>query len=356
MFSKKFSSLILLKSNSLDIYAENETRSLIFEDEQVKHLEILDRDKLDEALENFIEGLKPQEAVLLLSDTVIFQKTLGLNEEEGIEEFFDKLPFEKENIAKKKIKGDKQLFLFATNQQLYKAVVEAFVGRGWEINIVSPAALFPEIAEKDALTKTEVEQVLNSEDVLLKGNFIEGEEFVLSNQDNKEDVDNKDKGENESSYNATKIAVFGLVGIFLLSGLFFAAFRYRQKYIETKTTQSQQIIQESLSSPTPESASATPTINKEDLKIEILNGSSVSGLAAKIKVGLTELGFKNIATGNFDGNNLSETVATFSATVSAKDKNIVKGLLDDNFTKVIINEASRSAKYDIAIVTGTKLK
>ncbi|EKE04966.1 MAG: hypothetical protein ACD_19C00427G0013 [uncultured bacterium] len=122
---------------------------------------------------------------------------------------------------------------------------------------------------------------------------------------------------------------------------------------------SENIISTPVVSATPEvKATATPTpkseIDRSLIKLQVLNGSGVSGLAGKAKTYLEELGYKNVVVGNATVSNLTET------TISVKDskKELLKDVIADLSVKYKVAEKteilSSSSKYDIVITLGSK--
>lgn len=105
-----------------------------------------------------------------------------------------------------------------------------------------------------------------------------------------------------------------------------------------------------------EEPTATPTIAivevKKDLKIQVLNATSINGQAATVKEMLTKLGFTSVAVGNakddVDGNEIRLSAKNASASSYFKAK------LPDfpaEFT-----ELSATSAYDAVFVIGTDLK
>lgn len=139
-------------------------------------------------------------------------------------------------------------------------------------------------------------------------------------------------------------------GLVLLVGLFYAAFQFRQL--------AQVSIQPTKTAPPfpTSSPSAVPvtTISKEDLKMQVLNGSGISGQAAQIKDLLSKAGFNNIDIGNFPGETIADTTATFSARVSKETKKDIVTTLETVFPSIMPDEASSETTYDVVITTGSK--
>lgn len=114
------------------------------------------------------------------------------------------------------------------------------------------------------------------------------------------------------------------------------------------------------STPTPSDMTSTPTptaspsaqLNRSDLKIQVLNGTSVIGLAARAKAYLEGLGYKNVAVGNAEANDLTET------TIALKDtkKDYLDLLKTDINPKYPLSKSSTvlssSSPYDVVVTLG----
>lgn len=334
-----------------------EGKSIVFTDNSLKHLEIKDSVKFKKELEEFLSDLKPQEALLLLSDEVTFQDSIPISEDykQKKEEFFEKIPFPKKNVARKELKTDKEIYFFSANQEAYKTIVEVCTNKGWTIDHVVPLAIFPSLLQKNTLTIEEVEEVLQSQEVLEKTNLIDGEEYVVEEVDQDDEISGKLSEESEKPEPHLVRILFGLVAVLLLGSLAFGAYQFRQGFKQQNKTDAQKIIETAVQSPSPESSAvALVSVKKEDLKIQVLNGSGVAGQAGSIKERLESLSFGNISTGNSPFDNKSETVASYSARVSEKDKDEIKGVLELNFGKILSGNENSGTQYDITIITGTQ--
>jgi hypothetical protein len=110
---------------------------------------------------------------------------------------------------------------------------------------------------------------------------------------------------------------------------------------------------EPLSTETPVS-SPSAELKKESLKIQILNGSGVSGVAGKAKTYLENLGYKNIEIGNAN----SSSFETTEISIKTASKEYLDLLLEDlgkdyevsTDTKIL----SASSKFDAIITLGKK--
>ena len=102
--------------------------------------------------------------------------------------------------------------------------------------------------------------------------------------------------------------------------------------------------------------SATPasTIKREDLKVQVLNGSGISGEAGKAKTLLEGLGYKNVDTGNASSSDFAQTEISIKTT----SKDALSTLIKDLSTKYSAVEASKplviTSKFDIIVTLGKK--
>lgn len=95
-------------------------------------------------------------------------------------------------------------------------------------------------------------------------------------------------------------------------------------------------------------------VDRSKVKLQVLNGSGVSGLAGKAKTYLEELGYKDIVVGNASVSNLTET------TVSLKDskKDLLETVVADLAKNYKVAEKTETlsapSKYDFVITLGSK--
>lgn len=340
--------IILLKSTSLTLFDAyiGKGKSLEFSEDVVKHLEIVNSGKLRDMVKDFTANMSPQNVLLLLSKDVIFQKSLSASEENldiKAKDFFSKVPFKTEQIARKKIEAGGQVYLFSTNAEFYKLIVEILVEAGWKISHVVPVGVFPRLQDKNTLSPEEVGEVLESTDVLDQSNFIDEEEFVIDKVDVQEVV--------STGTNRKKVFLIGFVFLAVVGAIGAGAYWYRIQV--PKSTIPIVVTDIKESSP---SAIPIPAIEKSKLRIQVLNGSGVVGQAGKIKDDLLKLGFSSIDTGNSKGAKRAETIASFSANIASQDKSDIQKVLEGIFAKVDLLEAGSSAKYDVQITTGSELR
>ena len=104
------------------------------------------------------------------------------------------------------------------------------------------------------------------------------------------------------------------------------------------------------------SPSATPSseIKRSDLKIQVLNGSGVSGAAGKAMEYLESVGYKDVAVGNAKTSDFSQT----EIAIKKEKESYLKILSDDLSEKYQISSKSatldKASKYDAVVTLGKK--
>jgi len=101
--------------------------------------------------------------------------------------------------------------------------------------------------------------------------------------------------------------------------------------------------------------SPTPIINRESVKIEILNGSGIAGKANQLKELLKNYGYSEIITGNADNFDYVNTEILYKTTnyaVAVALKNDLKNELPINK----LTEMTNGGSADITIIVGTDFK
>ncbi len=105
--------------------------------------------------------------------------------------------------------------------------------------------------------------------------------------------------------------------------------------------------------PTP-TASPSSSLKREQIKLQVLNGSGISGFAGKAKTYLEGLGYKDVMTGNAKTSDFTNTV------ISVKDskKELLETIKTDLSKNYQVTEKTEtlpaSSKYDFVITLGSK--
>lgn len=108
------------------------------------------------------------------------------------------------------------------------------------------------------------------------------------------------------------------------------------------------------SSPTPEPTATPEPVNKEDLKIEVLNGTGTPGDAGYLQKKLEDLGYTNTEAGNADEQDQTTTTITFSRDIPTNIVDELKSSLEGFYEDVTTRTSTLSDGVDIRITTGTR--
>lgn len=109
--------------------------------------------------------------------------------------------------------------------------------------------------------------------------------------------------------------------------------------------------------PTPSTPSPTPTptVKREDLKIQVLNGSGTSGKATEVRDLLLEKGYSDIVRGNAE--NFDYTVTELQVKKSKKDAvNLIKEDLQKNVPSFKESVLEESDNADVVLIIGADFK
>jgi len=109
-------------------------------------------------------------------------------------------------------------------------------------------------------------------------------------------------------------------------------------------------------SPVPASPSPlpSPVLERSGLKIEILNGSGIPGLAGKAKDYLTDLGYADIASANADTYDFTSTQVSLKADKELYRSLIMSDLQANYSLSSQIATLSADSSFDIVITLGQK--
>ena len=101
-------------------------------------------------------------------------------------------------------------------------------------------------------------------------------------------------------------------------------------------------------------ASATPVAaDKTKIKIQVQNGTGISGEAAYLQTQLKTLGYTNVAVGNSAQQGLTATQVSFSSTLPGSIVTELTAKLNSIYQSVTTSTLA-STTYDVVITTGLK--
>ncbi len=146
MIFSRPNSLVYLTRAGLSFYAVGSTKEavLAIPHDTINDLEVMNPDKLRQQIETFIaeQALRPTKAVIVLSEEVLFIKTVASEPVElakEIKEFLEELPFEPTELVYTIMPGPNGVEqIVATNSALYLAIKNILEGKDWRIAMVVP--------------------------------------------------------------------------------------------------------------------------------------------------------------------------------------------------------------------------
>ena len=350
MFNKNF--VLFLKRDSLELYLANSDgpkNKLSFPPEIIKYEEIIDEAKFENLISSFLqkELVSNQKVIILLSQDILFQKTISAKdknlEEAEIKKFTDEIPFDVSKTATVKVPTTAGLNIIATNKKLYLPIATACEKLNSQVEAVIPSTIFG-ISKDLPLTKNDIAQIIKNPKLVNASNFL----LVQADTDSQIDQE-RSKSFAKNNKNILFILLFVLIIIAVISFIFI-----KQKKQAVSPKKELEITQGSpMPTPSEESTAGAEIeeISKEDLKIQILNGTGVAGQAQDLADLLKSDGFGDVTLSN------SPTTDNTQAKVSFKDR--VPQIVKDNLTQKLEEifetvqvETLVESDFDIAITTG----
>lgn len=173
---------------------------------------------------------------------------------------------------------------------------------------------------------------------------------VASQKRKEEELEPLDYQEKSSGLMWIIVLTALLVGA--LAGGFITYFSGLSRLQNPLPTATPMVTQQPQATTTP--APADTTLKREDLKVQVLNGSGVSGAAGKAKAALEKLGYKDVQTGNAPTSDVAETeISILKAKESYLD--MLKKDLEGSYTvSATTKTLPTSSKFDVVITLGKK--
>ena len=362
--------IVYLKRSGFDFYSSSlaGTLSFDFPATMVQDLEILNGDEFHAAIHTFVETNKisPEtQGVIVLSSPVYFEKELPADlttekQSTTIEEFVNNAPF---NDPKWKLfSADKAQKIIVANGDMLDAIRIAFAKESIKMLFAVPAfTISPDLESMGGLT-VDTGKTIGKKIDSLKSQSIDIAEDVIIFHSSSDNV--------TTPKESNKLLLIGGI-VFIIIGLAAAIFMFiKQQEENAKLSQirptplpatqipvsTPTVAGSSTTNPTesPEIASSAAIIDEadvEDLTVQILNGSGVSGQADIIRRELQTIGFQTIRTGNANGINLPRTLIVFSENVPQEVKNRVMDEVKTITNSTISTQQSSESAFDIVITT-----
>lgn len=341
-FLNEGQTVLFLRPNDLFIFTRLGQKKIVFPTTVIKNQEVVDKKAFEKLLRDFFSHSPKQNATLFLSHAIVFDRTVKVEAstvaEEELKKFLDSVPLPAVHVATKAIQTPKSDFFYATNGDIYETIIAIARQYGWQIKWVVPLSLFDELLKGQQVSYAFFLRVFKDKKLLDKGNFLEGEE-------------------EEKEIPFKQYLMLG-AGLLMLSGaLLFAAYNFHFFPFSSQTQPKRAVVAQPtkqpviLNTPTPVS-SGEATLKKEDVKIQVLNGSGVDGQAGKLKDQLAALGFTNVEIGNVEGPTSNATIVIFSENVAQEFQDEILIELKKTFTTVDTQQLPEAEGFDVVITTG----
>lgn len=104
---------------------------------------------------------------------------------------------------------------------------------------------------------------------------------------------------------------------------------------------------------TPAPTKSPEPVKKDDVSIEIQNGTGITGEAKLLQDRLKTLGYSDVTVGNASSTDNTETTVTFLKTLSQTVQDEIKKSLE-GFYKTVNVKTSSTQKSDVVIITGLR--
>lgn len=145
-----------------------------------------------------------------------------------------------------------------------------------------------------------------------------------------------------------------LIGVAAVAGFFIylQGIKKEQKQQEAIVVVSPTPILTQEASPIP----APPKVDISKYKIEVLNGSGISGEAARVKTLFEQEGFTVISIGNSDRSNYKETIVQVKKDTPEAFLNKLKSLLEETYVVSIVIALSPDENVDTIVIVGRSQK
>lgn len=105
---------------------------------------------------------------------------------------------------------------------------------------------------------------------------------------------------------------------------------------------------------TPEPAETPEPVDKEEVTIEVLNGTGIAKEASFLQGKLADLGYKDIEAGNASSQDNTVTKATFSSSLPQEVIDEITEMLEETYDEVDVTTSRSLTDFDIEIITGLR--
>lgn len=359
MAKKDQTTILFVTDRSVSVHGEKTKAKLfLFPIELAEGGKIKDKQAFTAFLTQELEDVlkKSKTCLIILGRGVLYQVAVEKDtsgQDKTLQAFFQALPFGPQNALQKTIRTEKKDYLLVTNKDYVTALLDALHSLQKQVLAVVPLSLFSDDVDQEELSPELVKEVMNKQALFSSGDFLADsqsqDDVVDQPEEEKQTFVEPERGEvytRETSLNGFRIVVIIAVLAFAVLAVALGIFRLHHQ-IATVPVQNTPTV---TVTPTP-----TPAITKDQLKVQVLNGTGQAGQAGRVKDTLQALSFTSVDTGNAEVDDTTDTIVTFSARVSDQIQKEVTEALKKTFTNVVTHTATDAKpSFDISITTGTE--
>lgn len=367
------SAILYLRRNCLEIYpGEGDVQTTLeYPGSAYKNLEITDKARIEEVFGTFLlkHPIKFRQFIIVLSDEILHRRTTPLLspelEKKAADDFYGQIPFNMEKMARKDIRTDAGINFYVVNKELFLTIKNIIDQNGGEVLAVVPASIFG-FTDPNIVFTSDILQIFKENEELLKtADFLTGLNKYKSGWERTKASSNKPV----NNLNRAKILMLWLI----IAVALITAFILSIWLLRGKTSTPSETLNPEVSSPaatvsaTPSTApSAKPRESTAEsvkanylpglsLKISVLNGGGVAGLAGKVGDLFKKAGYVEVTIGNKANYLNEETEVTFSTRVSPDDRRQILQILSGLVKTTAVIEPPTEPPFDISIILGKGL-
>lgn len=365
--------ILYLRRNCLEIYpGEGDVpTTLEYPGSAYKNLKITDKARIEEVFGTFLlkHPIKYRRFIIVLSDEILHRRTTPLLspelEKKAADDFYGQIPFNMEKMARKDIRTDAGINFYVVNKELFLTIKNIIDQNGGEVLAIVPASIFG-FTDPNIVFTSDVLQIFKENEELLKT-----ADFLTELNKGESEWGRTSVSSNKpiNNLNRAKILTLWLI----IAVALVTAFILFVWLLRGKTSAPPETLNPEVSSPAatvsatpsaPPSAKpreSTPESEKMiylpglNLKISILNGGGVTGLAGKVGDLFKKAGYVEITIGNKTNYLNEETEVTFSTRVSPDDRRQVLQILTELVKTTAVIEPAVEPSLDISIILGKGL-
>lgn len=347
-----FSSLkiiIYLQINSLDFYSPDGTHfSFPITPDLIENLEIKNKIKLEEDLLKFLteNKIKKGSSLLVLSEEILFRKDIGERDPQVIKEklnlFLNEIPLDPKKIFYKILEVKDRYSLVGVNKELYEAILAPLRKYGIKITSVTPLTA----SWVGDITKDTLSDFIADKKNLSRANFLQ------------KSITTEELQENPLAsigLNKTLLIIIVLCSLIIGSFLFYFLTLSNTKKPEQEEININIPTITLKTSPTPISeVNSEETVDKEKIKLRVLNGNGGTGVATKAKGILEAAGYQNIKIDNAGKYDYENTLIQVKKDNTVLFKTLASDLENDYTLEKTPEELASDSPYDAVIIIGLK--